>query len=321
MKLMNLALLIAAVSLSIVPTKSFADTKLPEGGVADIWSNIAFVQGADICRFEDAYNKTRDEFVSSMVTKAQTLMNSNMKGFEAIQALITFNNMYDQIQRSAVADNNFPVTLEANLKAFLDRYYRDIHPRVKRLNFLNTNVSQTPIDNSKVSAILANLDFVAYGTYAFAPGCRGDLQVTLHLIGKDGREESFEAIGPIATVMSQIASELFTAFQRTQFPSEIKIGKNKLTIVGGLNGYVDKATSLKNAELACSTLDARLPNATELELINTYGDWSGGVSLGHSVWALPGGKVYAPDLGSQYSSPIRNPNEVNDSQYNYICVQ
>jgi hypothetical protein len=142
--------------------------------------------------------------------------------------------------------------------------------------------------------------------------------VTLHLVGRNGRLESFVATDKIDLVMSQISNQLFTAFQRTQFPSTLKVGRNTITLLGGLNASVDFVTSLPMAEMACSTLEGRLPTKIELEMINMYGDLSGGVNLGHDVWVLPGGMVYAPDLKT---SPVRKPSEVNATEYRYICVQ
>ena len=81
----------------------------------------------------------------------------------------------------------------------------------------------------------------------------------------------------------------------------------------------DEVSDLKVAELACETLGARLPEARELELINAYGDWSGGVSLNQAVWALPGGMVFHPGLRNP--SPVRHPWEVNANSFKYYCVR
>ncbi|MGZ3692316.1 MAG: hypothetical protein ACXVAX_12480, partial [Pseudobdellovibrio sp.] len=123
----------------------------------------------------------------------------------------------------------------------------------------------------------------------------------------------------ISVVMSRIAARIFEDFQRTRFPSVIKVGAKKLTLVGGLNGSVDTAVSPEVAKESCDTLGARLPNDTELEILNAYGDWSGGVSLGEDVWALPTGKVFAPMLRNP--SPIRDVSEVNATEFKYYCVK
>ena len=119
--------------------------------------------------------------------------------------------------------------------------------------------------------------------------------------------------------MSKIASQIFTEFQRTKFPSTVKIGDKTLTLVGGLNGSVDRASSTLTAEESCEAKSARLPTQFELEILNGMGDWSGGVSLNHEVWALSDGKVYAPDL--TLPSPVRNVWEVNVSEFLYYCVK
>jgi hypothetical protein len=90
-------------------------------------------------------------------------------------------------------------------------------------------------------------------------------------------------------------------------------------LVGGLNGSVDKASSPGLAERACSTLEARLPTAAELDLLDAYGSWSGGISLGEKIWALAGNKVFAPLLRNP--SPIREVWEVNAEEFMYYCVR
>jgi hypothetical protein len=62
-----------------------------------------------------------------------------------------------------------------------------------------------------------------------------------------------------------------------------------------------------------------LPNRLEIELIDSYGDWSGGVSLGEKVWAMPNGKVYHPLLRNP--TPVRERWEVNERTYLYYCVR
>lgn len=276
---------------------------------ANIWPSIPFVRGADLCQFHNAYNQTQRQYLAQMVENAQDLMAYGAYGSEALAMLRGFDDMYRRNQALATYQN-YGVTLEASLKAFVDGYHRDLRPREKKITFLTRSFDESA---------LTDLDFVAYGTYSLAPNCRGNLQVTLHLIGRDGVTESYTGIGHPSTVMSIIASQVYTQFQRTEFPSTLQIGQNEITIVGALNGSVDEVSDLKVAELACETLAARLPEAHELELINAYGDWSGGVSYGDAVWALPGGMVFHPGLRNP--SPIRNPWEVNTKSYKYYCIR
>lgn len=291
----------------------------------DIWPHIPFVRGADLCKFTDAYGQTRSEYMDGMVRKARELMVGQNTAYDSLMLLSEFNSMYDRNQSIAVKNLYLDVTLESTFKSFIDSYYRKLKPRIKNISFNNlseltnfvrtSNRSATSLELSKIF----DLDYVAYGTYALAPSCKGAVQVTLHLVGKDGVEESFVATGNPEVVMSKIASEVFTLFQRTKFPSQVRIGNKLIEIVGGLNGSVDEVRYPELAEEACKTLDARLPTRIELELLDRYGDWSGGVGLGTKAWAMENGKIYHPLLMNP--SPVRSPWEVNDKIFLYYCVR
>lgn len=291
----------------------------------DIWPSIPFIRGADLCKYNDAYSSTRTEYMREMVENATDLMQSGAFGDEALEMLVAFNALYERNQ--AIATPSLDTTLESTLKAYLDQHYREIRPRFKRLSFTHTadlltivrNAQRgfriTPLDERQ----LEQLDYIAYGTYALAPDCKGDIQVTLHLIGRQGSSESFIGRGRPETVMSQISSQLFTRFQRTEFPSVVRIGDNDLHLVGGMNGSIDSTHSPKMAENACANLGARLPNPDELEILDSMGDWSGGISLNNQTWALNDNMVYAPYLRNP--NPVRNVNQVNARKFSYYCVR
>jgi hypothetical protein len=314
------------LTLTLLPTQveafSFSNNER-----IDIWPSIPFVRGADLCKYHDAYGQTRSEYMREMVRNAQDLMFSGAYGPEALQMLTEFNRLYDRNQALATRGKGLAVTLESTLKAYVDQYYRQLHPRLKRLSFRHMgdllNIIQATSagqrDGQLTREQLKKLDFIAYGTYALAPNCRGNIQVTLHLIGKDGQSESYVATGKPSVVMSQIASEMFTQFQRTQFPTTITMGRTTLELIGGMNGSVDKTHSPQNAQRVCRNIGARLPNQFELEILDARGDWSGGVSLQNKTWALPNGKVYAPYLRNP--TPVRNPWEVNAKEFYYYCVR
>lgn len=316
-------LLISALAI----TNSFAANLLPKDQRVDIWPTIPFVRGADLCKYKDAYGETRTSYVNTMVQHASTLMRGGASGDEALSLLIGFNSLYDRNQELAVRYQYLDVTLESTLKAYLDQYYRKLNPREKKISFQHVNSLLNVVKAAKDgmrdgyldNELLSKLDYIAYGTYALAPNCQGDIQVTLHLIGRNGASESFIGNGRPEVVMSQIASEIFTLYQRTQFPSQVKVGAKMLTLVGGLNGSVDRVSEPSLAEEACLTLDARLPSRLEIELLNSYGDWSGGVSLNNETWAMPGNKVYAPYLKNP--TPVREKWEVNADSFLYYCVK
>lgn len=312
-----------ALLLSITQVKA----NLNAASRIDIWPSIPFIRGADLCSYRDAYGQTRSEYMHQMVGLAKDLMSYGAYGSEALDMLVGFNQLYERNQAYATRGQYLDVTLESTLKSYIDQYYRDLRPLEKKLSFTHVGDIMSVVrsamagqrDGSLTSEQLNRLDYIAYGTYALAPNCRGDIQVTLHLIGKDGVSESFIGQGRPEVVMSQIASELFTRFQRTQFPSTTRIGNRQLTLVGGLNGSVDRVHSPRLAEQACETLDARLPNQMELELLDARGDWSGGVSLNNETWAMPNGKIYAPYLRNP--TPVRDPWQVNAKVFLYYCVR
>lgn len=293
----------------------------------DIWPSIPFLRGADLCKYQNAYGQTKKEYMQQMVSFAEDLMWAGAYGSEALDMLKEFDALYDKNQALATRGKGLEVTLESTLKAYIDQFHRNLNPRVKKLSFKHQNKLIDIINALKNGQrigymnndLLEDLDYIAYGTYTLAPNCQGNIQVTLTLIGKDGMTESFLATGKPQYVMSEIGSQLYERFQRTQFSSQVRIGRRTVTILGGLNGSVDQVNDLRMAELACETLGGRLPNATELDLISAYGDWSGGVSVGRSVWALPNGKVFHPGLRNP--SPVRSPYEVNAKVYKYYCVR
>jgi hypothetical protein len=49
------------------------------------------------------------------------------------------------------------------------------------------------------------------------------------------------------------------------------------------------------------------------------GDWNGGVSLGHQLWALADNHVMSPD--TRNPSPVRHPEEVNGKEFSFYCVR
>lgn len=288
---------------------------------ANIWPQIPFTRTADLCRYQNAYGSSRTQYVSQMATMAQDLMMMGSFGYEAQELLQAFEDRYHQNQMLASRGNHFDKLFESTFVSYIDGYYRELKPRFKKINFrgLTALEQRNHPDQNVFEALIGKLDYIAHGSYALAPNCNGNVQVTLTLVGRGGVQESFVGTGRPEYVMSAIASQVFTRFQRTSFPATIQIGSRELTLVGGLNGSVDRALSPELAEQACKALGARLPNQFELEMAHSYGDWSGGVSLGTQVWAMPAGMVYHPQL--QNPSPVRQRWEVNAETFLYYCVR
>ncbi|MCE3009526.1 MAG: hypothetical protein LW875_02800 [Proteobacteria bacterium] len=294
---------------------------------ANIWPTIPFIRGADLCAYKDTYSQARSEYLQSMVQAATRLMGDGAYGAEALKMLISFNALYERNLAYATRGNGLDITLESSLKSYVDLTYRNLRPLKQNISFQHLtpmlevirSAGQGQRDSSVDLKRLNELDYMAYGTYSLAPNCQGDVFVTLHLIGKNSQSISFMASGRLESVMSKITSQLFETFQRTRFPSTLKIGKSNLTLIGGLMGDISTAKNPTIAELSCQTLNARLPSEMEYNLIDSYGSWSGGVSLDGHTWAMSSGNVFAPHLRNP--TPVRQFWEVNDQEILYFCVQ
>ena len=290
-----------------------------------LWPTIPFSRGADLCQFSEAYGQTREQAMRQSVQLATQLMRSGAYGSEAFAILARLDEQVDKNRELAIRGNGLDVTLEASLHASVDTLYRQLTPRVKKIQFTHAEPLASAVTAYRLGhtrqqnpELLPLLNSFAYGTYSYAPGCRGDLLVTITVITQGGRSETFKAQNRPERVMGDIAARMFEAYQRTTFPTTLRIRQNTITLVGGLNGSVDRARSPEQAEWACESLDARLPSAQEYEAISLYGDWSGGVSLNDGVWALPEGKIYIAEFRQM---PVREPWESNATEYLYYCIR
>ncbi|MFP5384451.1 MAG: hypothetical protein ACLGHN_00130 [Bacteriovoracia bacterium] len=293
----------------------------------NLWPTIPFVRGADLCQYQDAYGRSRSEATQEFAQVAERLMRAGATGQEATDLLITIDALIDKNRSLAIRGYGLDVTLEATLKSYVDRLYQDLRPREKKINFKSTaplvdvvNAIRNGQRHGYIDErLLQALSGMAWGTYSYAPGCRGEILVTIHIILKDGDTINFEAQGRPEIVMSAIAARMFERFQRTQFPSTITIGGKKLELVGAPGSPVDRAPSPELAEEACRMIDARLPTKMEYEYLSMLGDWNGGVGLNDKVWALANGYILAPRLRNP--TPVRRPWEVNDREFLYYCVR
>jgi len=120
--------------------------------------------------------------------------------------------------------------------------------------------------------------------------------------------------------MQNIGLDIFETFQRTQFPSKLKIGNQQLELVGAPGTGVGNAPSPKSAEMACKAMKARLPTEDEYEYLSNVGDWNGGVTCARGrLWAMANNMVMAPDLRNP--SPVRSVVEFPGKEFSYYCVR
>tara|TARA_R110000868_G_scaffold242548_1_gene498059 strand:+ start:25984 stop:26922 length:939 start_codon:yes stop_codon:yes gene_type:complete len=304
--------------LALVSFNSFA---------INLWPTIPFVKGADLCQYQDAYGRSRSEMAQEMVSQAERLIKSGASGKEALDLLVTIDALIDKNRRLAVQGYGLDVTLEATLKSYVDALYQQYRPRSKNISFTHAmpvvDVVRAVRDGQRPGYLdqnlLSKLDGFAWGTYAYAPNCRGEILVTIHIVNNDGSTLNFHAQGKPQYVMSTIAARMFEQFQRAQFPSRIRMGSRTLELVGAPGAPVDRAPSPFLAQQACEMIDARLPTRTEYEYLSMLGDWNGGIGLGLKPWALADGFILAPTLRNP--SPIRRPSDVNDREFKYYCVR
>lgn len=303
---------------------SFAETKR---SAVDIWSSIPFTRGADLCSFQNSYGQSRNEYMQDMIQMATRLMDYGSYGYEALEILKEFENLYNKNKELALRGKHIDVTLESTLKSSLSEIYRQRGIRNQKVNFKQMGSLRRAIDQLNRGQLpdnyndqdLKNLDYIAYGSYSFSPNCKGKILVTLHLIGKDNRLKSYQSTGDLSTVMAKIAQDILLDFQRSDFPATIRVGSRTITILGALESNIGLVNRVARADQACKLLGGKLPNREELELIDMLGDYNGGISIGRKVWALSGNKVYHPLL--QNPTPVRSESEVNTRDFYYYCIR
>ena len=59
---------------------------------------------------------------------------------------------------------------------------------------------------------------MAWGTYGYAPGCRGDVRLALHLEMRTGQPHSFSAQGSPIQASGLITAQIFRFYQPTRLP-------------------------------------------------------------------------------------------------------
>ena len=297
---------------------------------ANIWASIPFIRGADLCQYNQAYSQTRSEYMHDMTSMASELMQSGAKGEEALDMLVAFDALYDKNLRLAMQYNYMDVTLENTLKSYLDSFYVSYPVRNRKVRFRHMNDIRSVVSAVNNGQRIGNMpadsyalvDYVAYGSYSLAPNCNGNIQVTITLVGSDGFTKNFQGLGKPSVVMSQIASRIFETFERTQFPSTLNMNGRSITLLGAPNGSVGETFNPRDAMRSCEYMGGRLPTSSELEIVSSFGDWNGGVSIGKKVWAIASyttPMVYHPGLRNP--SPVRSMHEVNTRNFKFYCVK
>jgi hypothetical protein len=292
-----------------------------------LWPTILFLKGQDLCQFEEGYGASRKEQVNEMAAQLKDLMRHGASSREGMEALFNLDALVDKNRGQSKSGSRMDITLEASLKAYLDRMYLGFNPHDIKLQFVDPGpLSELMVglrDQERRDSVdlqqLTLLSGIAWGTYAFGPGCHGDLLVTIHIELNNGMTVSFQAQGKPETVMSAIAADIVRHFQRTTFPTVVMMGDKSLVLLGAAGKPINVAPTSPIAERSCLLIKARLPTVDEYEFLSILGDWNNGVSLHHMLWALSGNRVLNPD--TRNPTPVRSPAEVNHMPVHFFCVR
>jgi hypothetical protein len=296
--------------------------------VVNIWPQIPFTRAKDLCQYHDAYGRTKSEQMGELTQTVRSLLREGVDSRNLVALLNVMDTQVNQQRKVASSSPGMDVLLAGSLKAAVDKVYQDRRPQSRRFNFFNAaplNELLRQLRDPQKQAVwdpqvMRALSGVAYGTYAYAPTCRGDLVVTLHIDLSCGNTYHFQAQGFPEQVMQSMGQQVFETFQQTQFPSKIKIGNRSIELLGSPGGAIGKAASPRSAEMACKAIQARLPTEEEYEYLSNLGDWNGGVTCSRAMlWAMASNMVMAPDLPNP--SPVRSVSEFPGQDFNYYCVR
>jgi hypothetical protein len=306
---------------------SVSGTSTPPA-VVNLWPKIPFIRGKDLCQYHDAYGLSKSEQMRELTQTVRSLLREGVDSRNMVALLTAMDDQVNQQRKVAGSSPGMDVLLAGSLKAAVDKVYQERRPQTRRLNFFNPaplNELLKQLKDPQKQAVwdplvMRGLSGVAYGTYSYAPTCRGDVVVTLHIDLTCGNTYHYQAQGFPEQVMQLIGQQVFDTFQQTQFPSKIKMGQRSLALLGSPGGAIGVSPSPKSAEMACQAMQARLPTAEEYEYLSNLGDWNGGVTCSRGkLWAMSDNKVMAPDLPNP--SPVRSVAEFPGQNFSYYCVR
>lgn len=292
-----------------------------------LWPTLPFVRGQDLCQYQDAYGRTRAQQSSDMARLLGDLIRAGADPQQAPELLQTMDSLIDQGRQRATGGFGMDVLLEGSFKAALDRVYEQQQPQVRKVSFFNPTALDELVrilraqqrQGSLEAKQLGGLTGVAWGTYSYSPGCKGDVLVTLHIETQPGQTYNYQARGMPESVMGQIADQVFSQFQRTHFPSQINHQGKILELLGAPGNVLGLTNSPRKAQYACDCMQARLPTVGEYIYLSELGNWNGGVSSAKGLWALSRERVMAPEMPNP--SIVRSIKEFQSPKIRYFCVR
>ncbi len=311
------------VSLMLLSPITRAD-HLPQ---MNVWPTIPFIRGQDLCQYQDAVGQSRARQAQALSREMGSLLQAGGDPKQAVELLGTVDRLIRHGREQATAGYGMDMLLESSFKASLDRFYDQIHPQTRQIAFFNpaplNEVVRELRDQKRQgyldASMLQGLSAVAWGSYAYSPGCKGDVVASLHFETAKGQTFNFQARGLPESVMSDIARQTFTQFQKTHFPSVVTYRNQKLVLLGSPGIPIGEVNSPRKAEHACKSINARLPTPGEYVYLTELGDWNGGVNSARGLWALSEERIWAPEMPNP--SPVRSASEIHSNEIRYYCVR
>ena len=292
-----------------------------------VWPTLPFIRGQDLCTYQDAYGRSGAELQAAMSRELRLMLQLGADPVQATQALSTLDELSARLRQRATSGMGMDVLLEGTFKASIDQLYRQAQPRQRNVEFFNPASLQDQVRELREqkrqgyldTRQLQALNAIAWGTYAYAPQCKGDLVVTLHIQTLCGETFNYQGRGQPAAVMQGIANQVFSQFQMTRFPSKVRIGNRTLELLGSPGGSIGQAASTEMAQAACASMQARLPTVEEYQYLEALGNWNGGVCISRGFWALADRQIISLEL--MKPSPVRSADEIHSDEIRYYCVR
>lgn len=106
-----------------------------EHTVANIWPQIPFVRGKDLCQYHDAYGRTKSEQMAEFTRTVRGLLREGADSRNLVALLNTMNDQLNQQRTIAGSSPGMDVMLSGTLKASLDKVYQDRNPQSRHFAF------------------------------------------------------------------------------------------------------------------------------------------------------------------------------------------
>jgi hypothetical protein len=240
--------------------------------VVNIWPQIPFTRAKDLCQYHDAYGRTKSEQMGELTQTVRSLLREGVDSRNLVALLNVMDTQVNQQRKVAGSSPGMDVLLAGSLKAAVDKVYQDRRPQSRRFNFFNAaplNELLRQLRDPQKQAVwdpqvMRALSGVAYGTYAYAPTCRGDLVVTLHIDLSCGNTYHFQAQGFPEQVMQSMGQQVFETFQQTEEEYEY------LSNLGDWNGGVTCSRAKLWAMASNMVMAPDLPNPSPVRSVSEF---------------------------------------------------